>query len=261
MRLASRRHPARVIRPKPLRFVSLIELDPAPRRWLMNTGGADGRRTSETRPATSATTSSSPMKDPIRSCRARRRAGRAACPQGARYGHERVQASVSLMMDHDRQPIRKAPGSAWRAFTRLTQLSFPRSYPIVQFPNAPLILAFRLRAARTAHSRSRALLRSSHLLFGDGDLGLPRALSRRQRAPAVARPGVHHLDCRTPRQRTASLAPGTTCIPAGRRSNRGPQPPLRSPHPLHWAHASADATNAVLRGGVACLDSRGAGGS
>jgi hypothetical protein len=27
-------------------------------------------------------------------------------------------------------------------FRRLTQLSFPRSYPIVQFPNAPLILAF-----------------------------------------------------------------------------------------------------------------------
>jgi hypothetical protein len=49
---------------------------------------------------------------------------------------------VSLTTDHDRQPIRKAPGSAWRAFTRLTQLSFPRSYPIVQFPNAPLILAF-----------------------------------------------------------------------------------------------------------------------
>ena len=32
--------------------------------------------------------------------------------------------------------------SAARAFQRLTQLSFPRSYPIVQFPNAPLILAF-----------------------------------------------------------------------------------------------------------------------
>ena len=27
-------------------------------------------------------------------------------------------------------------------FKRLTRLSFPRSYPIVQFPNAPLILAF-----------------------------------------------------------------------------------------------------------------------
>lgn len=45
-------------------------------------------------------------------------------------------------MEHDRQPIRTAPVTAWRAFTRLTQVSFPRSYPIVQFPNAPLILAF-----------------------------------------------------------------------------------------------------------------------
>jgi hypothetical protein len=39
-------------------------------------------------------------------------------------------------------PVLDAPGAAWRAFRRLTQLSFPRSYPIVQFPNAPLILAF-----------------------------------------------------------------------------------------------------------------------
>lgn len=36
----------------------------------------------------------------------------------------------------------KPPVAAWHAFKRLTQLSFPRSYPILQFPNAPLILAF-----------------------------------------------------------------------------------------------------------------------
>lgn len=35
-----------------------------------------------------------------------------------------------------------APAAGWRAFQRLTQLSFPRSYPIVQFPNPPLIVAF-----------------------------------------------------------------------------------------------------------------------
>jgi hypothetical protein len=35
-----------------------------------------------------------------------------------------------------------APVRGWRAFRRLTQLSFPRSYPIVQFPSAPLVLAF-----------------------------------------------------------------------------------------------------------------------
>jgi hypothetical protein len=30
----------------------------------------------------------------------------------------------------------------WRHFKSLTQLGFPRSFPIVQFPNAPLIIAF-----------------------------------------------------------------------------------------------------------------------
>ena len=45
-------------------------------------------------------------------------------------------------METSRHPILNAPAAGWRAFRRLTQLSFPRSYPIVQFPNAPLILAF-----------------------------------------------------------------------------------------------------------------------
>jgi hypothetical protein len=30
----------------------------------------------------------------------------------------------------------------WSGFKRLTQLGWPRSFPIVQFPNAPLIIAF-----------------------------------------------------------------------------------------------------------------------
>jgi hypothetical protein len=45
-------------------------------------------------------------------------------------------------VETSRHPILNAPVAGWRAFRRLTQLSFPRSYPIVQFPNAPLILAF-----------------------------------------------------------------------------------------------------------------------
>jgi hypothetical protein len=32
--------------------------------------------------------------------------------------------------------------SVWLAYKRLTQLSFPRRFPIVQFPNLPLIVAF-----------------------------------------------------------------------------------------------------------------------
>jgi hypothetical protein len=38
--------------------------------------------------------------------------------------------------------VRDGRVAGWRAFRCLTQLSFPRSYPIVQFPNLPLILAF-----------------------------------------------------------------------------------------------------------------------
>jgi hypothetical protein len=45
-------------------------------------------------------------------------------------------------METSRHPVLNAPVTGWRAFRRLTQLSFPRSYPIVQFPNGPLILAF-----------------------------------------------------------------------------------------------------------------------
>jgi hypothetical protein len=45
-------------------------------------------------------------------------------------------------IEPSRHPVLDVPSKCWRAFKRLTQISFPRSYPIVQFPNAPLILAF-----------------------------------------------------------------------------------------------------------------------
>lgn len=32
--------------------------------------------------------------------------------------------------------------AAWRGYGRLTQLGLPRRFPVVQFPNAPLIAAF-----------------------------------------------------------------------------------------------------------------------
>jgi hypothetical protein len=35
-----------------------------------------------------------------------------------------------------------SPRALWRGFKRLTQLGWPRNFPIVQFPNAPLIIAF-----------------------------------------------------------------------------------------------------------------------
>jgi hypothetical protein len=47
-----------------------------------------------------------------------------------------------LQMEGSRHPLVNVPVKCWRTFRRLTQFSFPPSYPIVQFPNAPLILAF-----------------------------------------------------------------------------------------------------------------------
>jgi hypothetical protein len=37
---------------------------------------------------------------------------------------------------------RRPPRAGWAQFKRLTQIGLPRRFPIVQFPNAPLILAF-----------------------------------------------------------------------------------------------------------------------
>jgi hypothetical protein len=42
----------------------------------------------------------------------------------------------------DRRRLRSTPGALWRGFKRLTQLGWPRRFPIVQFPNAPLIASF-----------------------------------------------------------------------------------------------------------------------
>jgi hypothetical protein len=64
---------------------------------------------------------------------------------------------VSSSIDPSRHPALNAPVKCWSAFKRLTQLSFPRSYPIVQFPNAPLILAFASgQLASHSHSREHA---------------------------------------------------------------------------------------------------------
>jgi|ERR1700689_3070674 hypothetical protein len=47
----------------------------------------------------------------------------------------------------------------WRGFKRLTQLGWPRRFPIVQFPNAPLIIAFLAGAgAARTHDPAHAYL-------------------------------------------------------------------------------------------------------
>jgi hypothetical protein len=40
------------------------------------------------------------------------------------------------------EQLRAAPSAAWAGFERLSELSFPRRFPIVQFPNLPLIVGF-----------------------------------------------------------------------------------------------------------------------
>jgi hypothetical protein len=48
--------------------------------------------------------------------------------------------------------LRSAPARIWQTYKRLTQLGFPRRFPIVQFPNPPLIIAFvASMAGRYAH--------------------------------------------------------------------------------------------------------------
>ena len=64
---------------------------------------------------------------------------------------------MSSSTEPARHPVLEFPGKCWRAFKRLTQLSFPPSYPIVQFPNAPLIVAFASGlVAHHSHGREHA---------------------------------------------------------------------------------------------------------
>lgn len=42
----------------------------------------------------------------------------------------------------DGRRLLSTAGAVWRGFKRLTRLGWPRRFPIVQFPNAPLIVSF-----------------------------------------------------------------------------------------------------------------------
>jgi hypothetical protein len=56
--------------------------------------------------------------------------------------------------------LRRAPRPDW--FLRLTKIGFPRRFPIVQFPNAPLIIALVAdQAARAVHGGAHAYLVST----------------------------------------------------------------------------------------------------
>jgi hypothetical protein len=63
-------------------------------------------------------------------------------------------------MTFPQAPETPAPPTAvalWLRFKRLTQLGWPRSFRLVQFPNAPLIIAFLAgEAASHAHGSAHA---------------------------------------------------------------------------------------------------------
>jgi hypothetical protein len=63
---------------------------------------------------------------------------------------------------------RLTPRGLWRGFQRLRKLSFPQRFPIVQFPNPPLIIAVlaSAAAARTHHPGHAYLTAISFLAFG-----------------------------------------------------------------------------------------------
>jgi hypothetical protein len=52
---------------------------------------------------------------------------------------------------------RLSPRGLWRGFKRLTQLRWPKNFPLVQFPNAPLIIALLAwEAAAHVHGSNHA---------------------------------------------------------------------------------------------------------
>ncbi len=71
-----------------------------------------------------------------------------------------------MVRQHTR--LRLTPRGLWHRFQHLTQLSFPRRFPIVQFPNLPLIIAFLAGAAAArTHDPGHAYLAAiSFLAFG-----------------------------------------------------------------------------------------------
>ncbi len=62
-------------------------------------------------------------------------------------------------MERQHTRLRLTPRGLWQPFQHLTQLGFPRRFPIVQFPNAPLIIAFVAGAAAARmHNQAHAYL-------------------------------------------------------------------------------------------------------
>lgn len=83
-----------------------------------------------------------------------------------REGWLRLEGPTPVRSDRSAKPA--AARRAWRRFESLKQLGWPRSFPIVQFPNVPLIVAFLAgaAAARTHGSDHAYLLATAYLAMG-----------------------------------------------------------------------------------------------
>jgi hypothetical protein len=89
----------------------------------------------------------SPMRSTTIPTKARRRGGRRAGGGGGAPPHG--------------QSARVVLSSIWSGYKRLTTLGFPRRFPMVQFPNPPLIVAFLAgEAALVVHGAARSDARS-----------------------------------------------------------------------------------------------------
>jgi hypothetical protein len=101
-----------------------------------------------------------------------------------------------------------SPLAIWRGFRRLTQIGWPRRYVIVQFPIAPLILAFVAgEIAKHTQGPSHAYASSvSYLaLIIWGYLELVEGVNWFRRLLGLAYVGLYS---RTPRPGIAELAAG-----------------------------------------------------
>lgn len=92
-----------------------------------------------------------------------------AAPPNCKHRSAVARAEAPTPTEPAADPARRfSPRELSRGFKRLTQLGWPRSFPIVQFPNAPLIIAF-LAGTAAAHTHHRAhayLAAISFLTFG-----------------------------------------------------------------------------------------------
>jgi hypothetical protein len=83
----------------------------------------------------------------------------------SRRGHASAPTQTTRVRNGRRQLPRPGQFRAWLAFKRLTALGLPPRFPIVQFPNVPLIAAFAVgEVGRVLHGREHSFALSAAYL-------------------------------------------------------------------------------------------------